>query len=143
MGLFSVIYMANQFSYGKEEKLKSRKLTEQLFTQGKSFTVFPLKVFYMPVNEKLDFPVKAGVGTSSRNFKKATDRNRVKRLLREAYRAEKMGLIDYARTSQKQVAIFFLYIDKVLPEYALIQSKMPIAIGKLIKQLNEVAAANT
>jgi ribonuclease P protein component len=135
--------MAKQFSYGKEEKLKSRKLTEQLFRQGKSFTVFPLKVFYIPVIEILDFPVKAGVGTSSRNFKKATDRNRIKRLLREAYRSEKMGLIDYARTNQQQVAIFFLYIDKVLPEYALIKSKMPIAIGKLIKQLNEVVAANT
>lgn len=135
--------MANQFSYGKEEKLKSVKLTEQLFRQGKSFTLFPLKVFYMPVSEELDFPVKAGVGTSSRNFKKATERNRVKRLLREAYRTEKMGLIDYARANQKQVAIFFLYIDKVLPEYALIKSKMPIAIGKLIKQLNEAVAANT
>lgn len=97
----------------------------------------------MPVTEELDFPVKAGVGTSSRNFKKATDRNRVKRLLREAYRTEKMGLIDYTRANQKQVAIFFLYIDKVLPEYALIKTKMPIAIGKLIKQLNEVVTTNT
>lgn len=135
--------MANQFSYGKEEKLKSRKLTDQLFRQGKSFTLFPLKVFYMPVAEQMDFPVKAGVGTSSRNFKKATDRNRVKRLLREAYRTEKMGLIDYAKTNRKQVAIFFLYIDRVLPDYALIKSKMPIVIGKLIKQLNEVVTANT
>lgn len=135
--------MANQFSYGKAEKLKSRKLTEQLFRQGKSFTLFPLKVFYMPVNEKLDFPVKAGVGTSSRNFKKATDRNRVKRLLREAYRTEKMDLISYTAANQKQVAIFILYIDRVLPDYALIKSKMPIVIGKLIKQLNEVVTANT
>ena len=135
--------MAKQFSYGKEEKLKSRKLTEQLFKQGKSFTMFPLKVFYMPITEKLDFPVKTGVGTSSRNFKKATDRNRVKRLLREAYRTEKTVLTDYAKANKKQVAIFFLYIDKVLPEYTLIKSKMPLAIGKLIKQLHEVAAANT
>ena len=97
----------------------------------------------MPISEPMDFPVKAGVGTSSRNFKKATDRNRVKRLLREAYRAEKTALTDYASANQKQVTIFFLYIDKVLPEYTLIQSKMPLAIGKLIKQLHEVAAANT
>ncbi|QEC67850.1 ribonuclease P protein component [Panacibacter ginsenosidivorans] len=135
--------MAKQFSYGKEEKLKSRKLTEQLFSKGKTFTVFPLKVFYMPVKEELDFPVKAGVGTGSRNFKKAADRNRVKRLLREAYRTEKNALTDYARANQKHVAIFFLYIDKVLPEYTLIKSKMPLAIGKLIKQLHEVAVANT
>jgi ribonuclease P protein component len=48
--------MAKQFSYGKEEKLKSRKLTEQLFSKGKTFTVFPLKVFYLPVSETMDFP---------------------------------------------------------------------------------------
>jgi ribonuclease P protein component len=135
--------MAKQFSYGKEEKLKSRKLTEQLFSKGKTFTVFPLKVFYLPVSETMDFPIKAGVGTSSRNFKKATDRNRVKRLIREAYRTEKKVLTDYARTNQKQLTIFFLYIDKVLPEYTLIKSKMSLVIGKLIKQLHEVAAANT
>lgn len=105
--------------------------------------MFPLKVFYMPITEELDFPVKAGVGASSRNFKKATDRNRVKRLMREAYTVEKAGLIEYAKTNQKQVVVFFLYIDKVLPEYTVIQSKMVLAIGKLIKQLHEVAAANT
>lgn len=97
----------------------------------------------MPVGGQLDFPVKAGMGTSSRNFKKATDRNRVKRLLREAYRVEKAVLTDYAKANQKQVAIFFLYIDKSLPEYMVIKSKMAIAIGKLIKQLHEMAAANT
>jgi ribonuclease P protein component len=141
--------MAKQFSYGREEKLKSRKLTEQLFSQGKSFTIFPLKVFYsqnpahLPVAEQPDFPVKTGVGASSRNFKKAADRNRIKRLLREAYRTEKAGLLDYAKTNQKQVAVFFLYIDKTLPEYSFIKSKMKPAISKLIKQLHEVAAANT
>lgn len=143
MGLFSVVNMAKKFSYGKEEKLKSRKLMEQLFSQGKAFTMFPLKVFYMPVAEPLDFPVKAGVGTSSRNFKKATDRNRVKRLLREAYRTEKPALLDYTRNNNKQVAVFFLYIDKILPEYTAVQSRMKPAISKLIKQLHEVVAANT
>jgi ribonuclease P protein component len=67
----------------------------------------------------------------------------VKRLIREAYRTEKTVLTDYARTNQKQLTIFFLYIDKVLPEYTLIKSKMSLVIGKLIKQLHEVAAANT
>ena len=135
--------MPKTFSYGREEKLKGRKITDQLFRQGKSFTLFPLKVFYMPVIEILDFPVKAGVGTSNRNFKKATDRNRVKRLLREAYRLEKSTLIDYAKANQKHAVIFFLYIDKALPEYTVIKAKMHLAIGKLIKQLHEVAAANT
>lgn len=127
--------MLKQFSYGRDQKLKGTKLTEQLFSEGKSFTVFPIKVFYLPVTEVVDFSVKAGVGATARNFKKAVDRNHVKRLLREAFRTEKTILADYVKANQKAVAVFFLYIDKVLPENAVIQSKMPVAISKLIKYL--------
>lgn len=144
MGLFSCTgYMAATFSYGKEEKLKSRKLLDQLFQQGKTFSIFPLKVFYMLPAEALDFPVKTGVGASSRHFKKAVDRNRIKRILREAYRTEKLPLHDFLNMQNKQVAIFILYIDKVLPEYEKIKTTMPLVLEKLIKKLHENAAANT
>jgi ribonuclease P protein component len=135
--------MAKQFSYNKAEKLKSRKLTEQLFSKGKTFSAFPLKVFYMPVEDELDFPLKVGVSVSSRNFKKATDRNRIKRLLREAYRTQKTKLLEHVQTNDKQLALFFLYTDKVLPEYDLIKSKMQLVLERLIKQLHEKTAANT
>lgn len=135
--------MAKEFSYGKREKLKSRKLTEQLFSTGKTFTVFPLKVFFQPVADEIDFPLKVGVGVSRRHFKKATDRNRVKRLLRETYRTEKKLLLEYVKTTQQQLAVFFLYVDKTLPDYTLLKSKMPIVMERLVKQLHEKAAANT
>jgi ribonuclease P protein component len=141
--------MAKQFTYGKKEKLKSRKLTEQLFGSGKSFTVFPLKVFYsqnpadMPINETQEFPLKVGVSVSVRNFKKATDRNRIKRLLREAYRTEKIPLLEFAKTNDMQLALFIIYIDKTLPDYAFIKSKMQFALERLIKHLHEKTAANT
>jgi len=135
--------MAKQFTYSKKERLKSRKLTEQLFKEGKSFTLFPVKVFYLKIEEPSDAPVKAGVGASGRVFKKAVDRNRIKRLLREAYRLEKAVLTDYTRSHNITVAVFLLYVDKVLPEHNLIQSKMPLAIARLIKQLDEAAKANT
>lgn len=127
--------MIKPFSYNKEEKLKSRKLLEQLFATGKSLLVFPIKVFYLQVQEPIDFPIKVGVGTSTRNFKKATDRNRIKRLLREAYRTNKLPLHTFTSNNQKQVAVFFLYIDKALPDGKLLQTKMPIAIEKVINAL--------
>ena len=123
--------MAATFSYNKKEKLKSRKALEQLFTNGKSFSVFPVKVFYMPMTEALDHPVKVGVGVSARNFKKATDRNRIKRLLRECYRLNKLSLNTMIETQQKQVAVFFLYIGKELPEYILLTEKMQAALKRL------------
>lgn len=129
--------MAKTFSYNKAEKLKSRKLLEQLFAQGKTFLVFPIKVFYLPVthteNEVL---VQAGVGTSSRNFKNATDRNRIKRLLREAYRLNKLPLHNFLQEQEKNVAVFFLYIDKTLPQQNILQQKMPLVLDKLIKNLS-------
>jgi ribonuclease P protein component len=127
--------MPKPFSYNKKEKLKSRKLMEQLFATGKSFSVFPIKVFYLRVDEAMDFPVKVGVGASNRVFKKAVDRNRIKRLLREAYRLNKLPLHDFIEAEKKQIAVFMLFIDKTLPSFAELQTKMPLAIDKLIKTL--------
>ena len=116
---------------------------QELFSKGKSLTVFPVKVFYMQPGKQQDNVVKAGVGTSKRNFKKAVDRNRIKRLLREIYRMEKIPLQEYLKSSSKQITIFFLYVDKSMPEYAELKTKMHLALHKLIKQLNEETAANT
>jgi ribonuclease P protein component len=71
------------------------------------------------------------------------DRNRIKRLLREAYRTEKLPLHQYLNAESKQVVVFILYIDKSLPEQAAIKSKMQQAIEKLVQALNEKSTANT
>ena len=130
---------AKQFSYNKREKLKSRKQLEALFTAGTIFIIFPLKIYYQEVKVQ-DNILKTGVGTSRKNFKKAVERNRIKRLLREAYRIEKPGLLNYLQQNKKQIALFFLYIDKSLPAYDLLKEKMQQSIEKLIKNLNERAS---
>lgn len=135
--------MSKLFSYQRKEKLKSRKLMDQLFAAGKSVSVFPVKAMFNEIDAAIDFPVKAGVGVSSRNFKKAVDRNRIKRLLREAYRLNKQPLLDFATSNNKNIAVFFLFVDKTLPDFEMLQNKMPVLIDKLIKQLNENSVANT
>ncbi|WP_153800588.1 ribonuclease P protein component [Foetidibacter luteolus] len=130
-------------AYPKEEKLKGRKLVQQVFGSGKSFVVFPLKVFYTVAQQPLGYAVKAGVGASSRSFKKAVERNRIKRLLREVYRLNKQPLHQVQAGNNLQLAFFILYIDKVMPQQALLQSKMQLVIQRLIKELHEVAAENT
>ncbi len=128
-----------QFSYRKKEKLKSRKQLERIFTKGKNFTIFPVKVFFM-FDEEQNYILKTGVGVSKKNFKKAVERNRIKRLLREAYRREKPILLNCLAKNKKQVALFFLYIDKSLPDFNLIQDKIQQAIKKLKDELNEMAS---
>ena len=137
------VIMSKTFSYGKKEKLKSRKLLAELFAQKQSFLLFPLKVFYYIPVAALDYPVKAGVGVNSRNFKKAVHRNRIKRLLREGYRLNKLPLQHYLEEKNKAVIVFFLYIDKVLPQDKIIEAKMPAVIHQLIKRLDEQTSQNT
>jgi ribonuclease P protein component len=134
--------LAKEFSYNKKEKLKSKKQLDQLFQKGKSFTVFPVKIFYAFADQQ-DNVIKTGVGVSSRHFKKAVHRNRVKRLLREAYRTEKKPLHAYLNNNKKQLVLFLLFIDKELPQYALVKEKMKLCIHRLIHVLNEMDIKNT
>lgn len=142
--------MTTNNTYSKQEKLKSRKALEQLFAKGKSFSVFPIKVFYTVsdqlVGDVIDNPeikinetglVQAGVGVSSRIFKKAHDRNKVKRLLREVYRTQKQPLYSSVASSQQQLNVFFLYIGKELPVHADLQSAMEKTLEKLIRKICE------
>ena len=132
--------MTLALTYGKKEKLKRRKQIAQLFESKHSFLIFPVKVFYLQPLPLPDSRVKAGVGANSRNFKKAVDRNRIKRLLREAYRLNKLPLHQYLEEHNLHLLVFFLYIDKALPRKGLLQSKMPLVIGELIKRLHETSA---
>jgi len=128
-----------QFTYDKTERLKSRKQIEQIFGEGKSFTVFPVKVLYLEVGGQ-DNRVKTGVGVSSRNFKKAVQRNRIRRLMREAYRTEKIPLHDHLEKNNKHAALFLLYIDKVMPEYVFLKEKMKLVVRRLVKELSETTS---
>ena len=77
----------------KSERLDKKKVIEKMFAGGsRSFSVFPLRVVYLPV-EELEAPVSILVSVSKRRFKRAVKRNRVKRQIREAYRMNKHGLL--------------------------------------------------
>lgn len=127
--------LAKEFSYNKQEKLKSKKQLDRLFKSGKSFTVFPVKVFFVFADEQ-DNIIKTGVGVSSRHFKKAVHRNRIKRLLREAYRTEKLPLHASLNKTGKKLAVFLLFIDKTMPEYALLKQKTQLCIQRLIHEVD-------
>ncbi|QTE21483.1 ribonuclease P protein component [Polaribacter cellanae] len=78
-----------KYTLGKNERLKSRKLIEKLYEEGNSIKVFPLRMMFVKTEHTSDFPVQMGVSVAKRNFKRAVDRNRIKRLMRECYRLQK------------------------------------------------------
>ncbi len=123
--------LAKQFTLGRTERLKSRKLIEQLFKQGKSFALPPFRIYYS-FDGKLGVPLQFGVGVSTRNFKKAVDRNRIKRQLREAFRLGKNPLKEILQSDDRQLYVFFIYTGRELPAYSNITEATRKALEKLI-----------
>lgn len=116
--------------------MKSRKLVDELFASGTSVSVFPLRVFFafLPVTSADDSYSKIGVTASRRNFKKAVDRNCIKRLLRESYRIQKHELRAVLANSGFKVHVFFIYVDKQLPAYQVVFNAMTKCLRVLEKR---------
>jgi len=89
------------------------------------------------------FELKFGAGASSKSFKKAVERNRIKRLIREAYRLQKNSLKNLLAKKKLGLALFVIYNGKALPEYNVVYEKMEVILQKLIKIAGEKNPSNT
>ncbi len=134
--------MENKQRYflGKESKLKSRNVIQQLFSQGKHVLVYPLKAVYIFENEK--HPLQAGVSASKRNFKKAVDRNRIKRLIREVYRLQKPKLESHLIQNKQNLSIFLMYVGKEMPEFVQMTESVEKILKRIIKISDDIAFKN-
>ncbi|NRR91432.1 ribonuclease P protein component [Winogradskyella undariae] len=97
------------FKYSQKDKLKSKKLIEALFTNGKVITAYPLRLVYIKTEFEDGSQLKTGVSVSKRLHKTAVSRNQIKRLLREAYRLNKPL---YFNNSSNSYAFMILYLSK-------------------------------
>ena len=126
--------MARQFTLGKKERLKSRKQIEQLFNSGQRFVVPSFRVFYsfMPATDQQETEtLQAGFSASSRNFRTAVSRNRIKRLTREAYRLQKNELKVQLEEQNRKLNVFFIYTGKELPGYNEVYESISLALSRL------------
>lgn len=117
------------FKYSKKDKLKSKKLIEQLFNEGKVVTVYPLRLVYLKTEFEDDTTLKTGVSVSKRLHKTAVARNRIKRLLREAYRLNKSQYINNSSTSY---ALMILYLSKDGTTFDKLNNSMKLLFQKFI-----------
>ena len=131
--------LSNKFTYQKKDKLKSRKQTQFLFSNGKAITMHPIRLIYNIENAEAGiFPnglLQAGVGAPSRHFRKAVQRNRVKRLLREGYRLEKPDFMSAISLTNTRLNLFFLYVDVNVQSQQQIHTTMKLLLQKLADKL--------
>ena len=135
-----------RYTLGKNDKLKSTKTIEQLFKEGKSFSAFPFRVLYLEAlasNPEQKITLQTAFSVSKKHFKKATDRNRIKRLMREGWRLQKNVLANKINDNNKNLKVFIIYTGDELPEYDLIFEKTAAVIKRLIKICNETTVTNT
>ena len=127
------------FSYPKDEKLKSKKTIDLLFSKGKSVSKYPLRLVYIAHDFEENVPLKMGVSVSKKYFKNAVDRNYFKRVLRECYRLNKSVLISQINT---KYCIMFFYQTNEKLSYQEINEKTVQLFEKFVKVSNEEKNTN-
>ena len=101
-------------SFGKKERLKNKIVIDQLFTEGRSLKKYPLRLIYLPLEGTQEIDLKTAVSVPKRNFKKAVDRNYLKRLIREAFRKNKYLV---ASKLESSYALMFIYTGREKVSY--------------------------
>src|SRR5690606_5040547 len=116
--------MEKKYTLNAAERLKSRKMLDQVFKTGKRINQFPFRASYLVDDETSNSSIQFGCSAPVRTFKRAVDRNRVKRLMKEAFRLQKFILLDVLAQKNKRLVIFVIFTASDLPDFATIQTEM-------------------
>ncbi|MDN3588763.1 ribonuclease P protein component [Pedobacter aquatilis] len=113
------------YTFRKEERLCSRKYLELLFRNGSSFLLYPFRVSYIFIEDKIEVPVQVVINVPKKRYKKAVDRNLLKRRIREAYRLNKAQKFYALLPENKGLLLFSIqFVGKDKYDFALIEKKL-------------------
>ena len=127
---------SSSFTFPRSERLKSKKILERTFAEGEKVKAWPLVVRRLKTELPEEVPCQVMVSVSKRLFKRAVDRNRIKRLLRENWRLQKNALVQSWATDETQNAVVFIYMGKEMPTFEIIEKAMGVAVEKMISKSN-------
>lgn len=122
------------YTFKKAERLGSKALIEKLFKSGRSFTTDPFRITWLEYSLNTGYPAQIAFAVPKKNFKRAVDRNKLKRRAREAYRKNKNRLYDYLNAQNGSIILMLVYIAKEPVNQIVIDSKINTIIDRLIKE---------
>lgn len=123
------------FTFRDTERLKKKKLIDQLFANGMSFYSHPFKVIWLVTEVEQPSPAQVLISVSRRMMKRAVDRNRVKRQIRELYRHEKAMVYQYLEEKHKYALIGIIFAGNELLPFPNAQEKINQLMVRLLKEM--------
>ena len=128
--------MKGEFCFRKAERLCSKKRIEELFAgDSRSFSAYPLRVVYR--NTESDQPLQLLISVSKRRFRHAVDRNRTKRLIREAYRQNKNILLPTLTMQGRHIDLAFIWISDQLSDFSTVEAKVKNLLQRIVENLGD------
>ena len=125
------------YTFKKAERLGSKALIAKLFESGRSFTTHPFRVTWLEYPLNTGFPAQIAFAIPKKNFKRAVDRNKLKRRSRESYRKNKSRLYISLKEQNKSIILMLVYIAREQVDQVVIEGKINTIIDRLIKEGNE------
>ncbi|HLV41241.1 MAG TPA: ribonuclease P protein component [Brumimicrobium sp.] len=119
--------------FGKKYKLCSKTVMTSIFENGKQEKSYPFLLRYLSVDLKTDAKFQIVISVPKRKFKKAVDRNRIKRLIREAVRKNKYILEEGLSNENQQLALFLIYTASEEETYQRILNKIEVLFLRLVQ----------
>ncbi|MBR3939566.1 MAG: ribonuclease P protein component [Bacteroidales bacterium] len=121
------------YTFSKNERLCSKRLIEYLFEKGQRFVSFPFSVYWCVVSsDTIPCNAQVLINVSKRKFKRAVDRNRTKRLMRECYRLHKHELYDLLEAKNCKIVLSLSYIQDKKRNYASMDEKYLNMLDQLL-----------
>ena len=129
---FDLLRLKSQLSLCKDERLSREVLLNKLFDEGKSVSQNGFTLIFLPTPLPTAYPAQAAFSAPKRVFKASPDRNRIKRLLREAYRHHKLPLYEKLIARKIQLALLWVYKGKAIPSYEVVEQNVIALLNKVI-----------
>ena len=124
-----------RFTFKKEERLYGHAALDNVYNKGSHLQSDFIKIIYLEVTES-NYPCRVVFSVPKRSFKKAVDRNLIKRRMREVYRNYKHILYNDLNEKQKNIHIYLIYLSKEILSFDELKNALPKALKIVVSKLN-------